>query len=71
MWTFKAPNGEKLIVRDANLISLMKRQGFELVDDADTELEALRAQAKALGIRNAHSMGKERLLEKIAEAKKE
>lgn len=38
-------------------------------EDKD-ELKALRAEAKAVGIKNGHVMGKAKLIEKIAETKK-
>ena len=56
---------------DPNTFSVAKREGFEPVEEdkqEDPELEALREQAKELGIKNAHNMKKEKLLEKIAEA---
>lgn len=60
-------------VSDPNTYNLFERNGFEPVvateeaQEVDPELEELRAKAKELGIRNAHSMGKEKLLAKIAE----
>lgn len=66
---YKFPNGLTIELRE-NEKNIAERYGAKPVDE-DTELEALRAQAKELGIRNAHNMGKEKLLEKIAEVNKE
>lgn len=66
-------------LQDPNTFNIATRAGFEPVEEVekkvldveeDTELEALKAQAKELGIRNAHFMKKETLIEKIAEAQK-
>jgi hypothetical protein len=69
--------GTVIELPDPNTFILAERAGFEPVEDEEegkhdyVDIEALRAQAKELGIRNAHSMGREKLLEKIAEANKE
>ena len=67
---------------DPNTFNIPIRAGFEPVKETEepdgqngsipdeAELAELKAKAKELGIRNAHSMGKEKLLEKIAEAEK-
>lgn len=69
---FKHKDNENVIeINDKNLVSMLEREGFELVEGgADEELEALRKQAKELGIKSAHTMKKETLLEKIAEINK-
>jgi hypothetical protein len=69
---FKHKDNENVIeINDKNLVSMLEREGFELVEGgADEELEALRKQAKELGIKSAHTMKKETLFEKIAEINK-
>lgn len=77
---FKKGDAE-IELTDPNTFNIPIRAGFEPVKETeepggqkempdDTELAELKAKAKELGIRNAHSMGKEKLLEKIAEAEK-
>lgn len=66
---YKAENGNIIELND-NQATIAKRYGLEPVKDRepeDPELEALRAQAKELGIKNTHNMKKETLLERIAE----
>lgn len=71
-------NGKFLELKDPNTFNIAERYGFKPAEEQekpdekpdDTELAELKAKAKELGIRNAHSMGREKLLEKIAEAEK-
>lgn len=62
---YKCKNGQIIELND-NQSTIAKRYGLKPVEE-DTELETLREQAKALGIKNAHSMKMETLLARIAE----
>ncbi|MGV8982149.1 hypothetical protein [Clostridium sp.] len=55
---------------NVNLESYLIREGYSKVEEKeeiDTELEALRAKAKELGIKSSHLMKAESLIAKIAE----
>lgn len=63
--------GDKFETDNKNLVSMLEREGYELEDeeaeeDTDNKAELI-AKAKELGIKSAHSMKTETLLEKIAE----
>ena len=66
---YKFPNGLTIELRE-NEKNIAERYGAKPVE-VDPELEALREQAKELGIKGVNIMKRETLLEKIAEANKE
>lgn len=71
----KEIDGKEVIIecKEENLYSLCERNGYkpvEEVDEVDIELEELRDHAKELGIKNAHMMKKETLIDKIAALEK-
>lgn len=58
-------------VTDPNTFNVFERVGFiPMEEEIDEELEALRAQAKELGIKGYHNMKKDNLISKIEEMKK-
>ncbi len=76
MLTFKKADGVKYVDPNSALIPLLVEQGW-VSDDApkakevDGDLDALRAEAEALGLKVHHKTGAEKLAALIAEAKAE
>lgn len=70
--------GVKLLDEKSNLVSILKNEGWKVdgekaeakAEVVDGELEALRAEAAALGLNVHHRTGVEKLKEMIEEAKK-
>lgn len=75
MLKFTKGDAVKLIDPESKLIPVLKEQGWVVEGgkaedtDKDSELEALKAEADAMGLKYHHKAGAEKLADLIAEAK--
>lgn len=74
MLTFRKGDAVKILSPESTLIELLKREGWavdgEVVKSVeDTDLDALKAEAEALGLKVHHKAGADKIREMIAEAK--
>lgn len=74
MLTLRKGDAVKYLSPESSLVEGLKREGWavdgEVVKSVeDTELNALRAEAEALGLKVHHKAGADKIREMIAEAK--
>lgn len=65
---FTKDGSTKLLKEESKLIPILKAEGWKA--EGDSDLDALRAEAEALGLKPHHKAGEEKLREMIEEAKK-
>jgi hypothetical protein len=72
MLKFVKDNAVKFISPESSLIPILRHEGWTVEGETVApDLEALRAEAGALGLKVHHKTGAEKLAELIAEAKAE
>lgn len=72
MLTFRKGDATKFISPKSSLIERLKSDGWSVdgePDPVNSEIEALRAEAEALGLKVHHKAGPDKIREMIAEAK--
>lgn len=67
MLTFKKGDAVKFIDPESSLIPVLKHEGWKA--EGEEDLDALRAEAEALGLKPHHKAGADKIRQMIEEAK--